>query len=62
MSTIRVEQEIFRATDEQEFAYTVQQRAIEAWREYLRSQGVPPYPKVDHEVEASRIELHFHIA
>jgi hypothetical protein len=61
VSRIRVEEVIERATDEKRFVHRAAMRATEAWREYLRSQGLPPYPKTNGNVEPSDIEIHFHV-
>lgn len=59
---IRREVEIERSTDERAFVLQAQQRAHEAWRDYLRAQGLPPYPAIDAAIaEPVDIELHFHI-
>ncbi len=58
---IRVEEVIERGQDEESFAHKVAMRATEAWREYLRTNGLSPYPAIDAGVETTVIELHFHV-
>lgn len=58
---IRKEQVIERSTDEREFVHAAAMRATEAWRDFLRDQGLPPYPEHEGRIEPADIELHFHV-
>jgi hypothetical protein len=59
---IHIEEVVDRATDERAFVHRVAMRATEAWREYLRWQGLPPYPPSPEARDVvCEIEIHLHV-